>query len=93
MTDPRIIAREVLAAAGFHEIGSHNGGATGSKQRFASINANLYIMDGAEAWTAEIAHNGAVLGKGADHDPYTALQAAIKAATRRTTSILDILKG
>jgi ribosomal protein S5 len=93
MTDPRHKAREVLTAAGFTDIGSYNGGATGTKQRFAAIKAYLFIFDGAEVWTAEILHTGAMLGKGADHDPYTALQDAIKAATRRTTSILDILKG
>ena len=51
------------------------------------------MFTGSDTWTAEILHDSGVLGKGASLDPYTALQDALRAATRRTTSILDILKG
>ena len=93
MTDPHMMARTVLTDAGFRDIGSYNGGATGTKQRFAAIKAHLYQIAGSDSWTSEILHDSGVLGKGASLDPYTALQDAIRAATRRTSSILDILKG
>lgn len=93
MTDPHTTARTVLTDAGFSDIGGYNGGAAGSKQCFAAIRAHLFMFTGSDTWTAEILHDIGVLGKGASLDPYTALQDALRAATRRTTSILDILKG
>ena len=92
MTDPHLMARTVLADAGFRGISSYNGGASGTKQRFAAIRAHLYQIAGSDSWTAEILHDSGVLGRGAGYDPYVALQDAIKSATRRTSSILDILK-
>lgn len=89
MTDPHMMARTVLTDAGFRDIGGYNGGASGTKQRFAAIRAHLFMFSGSDTWTAEILHDSGVLGKGASHDPYTALQDAIRSATTRTISILE----
>lgn len=93
MTDPHLMARTVLTDAGFRDIGGYNGGATGTKQRFAAVKAHLYMIAGSDSWTAEILHDSGVLGRGAGYDPYIALQDAIRSATTRTISILEILKG
>ena len=93
MTDPHAMARTVLTDSGFRDIGGYNGGASGTKQRFAAIRAHLFMFSGSDTWTAEILHDSGVLGRGAGYDPYIALQDAIRSATTRTISILDILKG
>ena len=93
MTDPHTTARTVLTDAGFRDIGGYNVGASGTKQRFAAIRAHLFMFSGSDTWTAEILHDSGVLGRGAGYDPYIALQDAIRSATTRTISILDILKG